>query len=171
MYKNKIETKKIAYIAALTTLAMIFSYVESLIPVNFGIPGIKLGVANIVSVISLYTFGLIPSLVIVVLRVLLTGFLFGNAYSIIYSLAGGVLSLLAMYLIMKSDLFSMCGISICGGVVHNLGQLLVAMLTVNQIKLSYYGPILIISGVIMGVIVGLICRAVYKRVETYVRLW
>ena len=148
---------------------MIFSYVEAIIPFNFGIPGVKLGLANVVSVITLSMFGLIPTILVVICRVVLAGLLFGNMYSIIYSLAGALLSVFIMLLVSKLKIFSIYGISMCGGVFHNLGQLIVAVFVIDQLKLSYYGPVLIISGLIMGYLIGLISNQVIKRVETYVR--
>lgn len=163
------SSKSIAYCGLLTTLAMVFSYVESLIPLDFSIPGVKLGLANVVSVIAIYLFAPVYAYIIVILRVLLTGFLFGNLYSIIYSLSGAIFSLLAMIFLKKTDKVSIYGVSITGGVVHNIGQLFVAVLVVNQLKLSFYGPVLIISGVIMGFVIGWISSVIIKRVETYVR--
>lgn len=167
--QSHIDNKKIAYISLLTTLALICSYIESLIPFNFGIPGVKLGLANIVSVISIYLFESYIGIIVVILRVCLAGFLFGNMYGIIYSLAGGVISILIMIFIKKLDKLSIFGVSMTGGVVHNLAQLLVAVMVVNQIKLSFYGPVLIISGLVMGWLIGFLCRSIIKRVETYVR--
>ena len=110
------RNKKLANMAMLVALAMIFSYVESLIPINFGVPGMKLGVANLVTVTGLYFLEIPEVLAVSVLRVLLTGFLFGNGMSIIYSLAGAVVSLLAMALVKKMDGISIVGVSITGGV-------------------------------------------------------
>ena len=112
------RNKKLANMAMLVALAMIFSYVESLIPINFGVPGMKLGVANLVTVTGLYFLEIPEVLAVSVLRVLLTGFLFGNGMSIIYSLAGAVVSLLAMALVKKMDGISIVGVSITGGMVR-----------------------------------------------------
>ena len=130
------RNKKLANMAMLVALAMIFSYVESLIPINFGVPGMKLGVANLVTVTGLYFLEIPEVLAVSVLRVLLTGFLFGNGMSIIYSLAGAVVSLLAMVLVKKMDGISIVGVSITGGVFHNIGQILVAMAVVENLKLD-----------------------------------
>lgn len=166
-----IHTKyKIAYLALMIALSMIFSYVELLIPINFGIPGIKLGLANVVSVVVLYLFGFYSTIIVVLARVLLSGFMFGNMFSIIYSLSGGIISVLVMALFKKSRMFSVLGVSMAGGVFHNLAQLLIAIIIVEQLKIYYYGPILIVSGLIMGTIIGYISSMIIKRVETYVRL-
>jgi len=165
----RIDTKNIAYISMLVTIALICSYVESIIPINFGIPGIKIGLANIVSVVAIYIFPLFYAILIVILRVIISGFLFGSLYSILYSMAGGLLSILVMILLKRSSRFSVTGISIAGGVTHNIGQLIVAILVVNQMKISYYGPALIVAGVIMGMLIGIVSGPIIKRVETYVR--
>lgn len=162
---QSVNNKKIAYVSLLVAIALIFSYVEILIPFNFGIPGVKLGLANVISIISIYLFGPYIALVIVVLRILLSGFLFGNLYSILYSLCGGILSIIVMSVIKKTNKFSIYGVSMCGGVFHNIGQLIVAMITVNQMKISYYGPILIVSGMIMGLLVGFLSNQILIRLK------
>ena len=118
---------RVAYFGVFTALALIFSYVETLIPINFGIPGVKLGLANLVIVIALYKMKLTEVYLLSVVRVLLSGFIFGNYFSIIYSLAGGLLSLTVMALLKKNKGFSVMGISVAGGVFHNVGQLIVAI--------------------------------------------
>ena len=120
-------SRKVSTGAMLVALAMIFSYVESLIPINFGVPGIKLGVANLVTVTGLYLLAPMEVLAVVILRILLTGFMFGNGMSIVYSLAGGILSFLVMLMMKRIKGFSMIGVSIAGGVSHNIGQIAVAM--------------------------------------------
>lgn len=167
--QSRISNKKIAFISLFVALAMICSYIESLIPINFGIPGVKLGLANVVSVVVLYLFSPLIALIVVILRVILIGILFGNMFSILYSLTGGVVSVILMYITKKTNLFSLVGVSIVGGVSHNLAQLFVAMVVIEQLKLSLYGPVLIISGIVTGTMIGLLCMQVIKRVETYVR--
>ena len=165
-----LDSKKIAHLSLLIALSLVFSYIETLIPINLGIAGVKIGLANIISVITLYLFGIGFSFFIVIIRVLLSGFLFGNMFSIIYSLAGGILSICIMYLLKKTEKFSITGVSIGGGVFHNVGQLLVAIIVISELKLYFYFPVLIISGVIMGTFTGIICSLIINRVETYVRL-
>ena len=150
------RNKKLANMAMLVALAMIFSYVESLIPINFGVPGMKLGVANLVTVTGLYFLKTPEVLAVSVLRVLLTGFIFGNGMSIIYSLAGAVVSLLAMALVKKMDGISIVGVSITGGVFHNIGQILVAMSVVENLKLIYYLPVLLVAGTVTGFVIGIV---------------
>lgn len=154
---------KVAYFGVFVALALIFSYVETLIPIQIGIPGVKLGLANLIIVIALYKMGAKASYVLSVVRVVLAGFLFGNLFSIIYSLAGGLLSLTVMCLLKRQNGFSVVGISIAGGVFHNAGQLLIAMLVVESLSISYYFPVLMIAGVITGLIIGVISNEMLKR--------
>lgn len=157
--------KKNAWCAMLTALAMIFSYVESLIPINFGVPGMKLGLANLVTVTGLYLLSPVEVLVIVIMRILLTGFLFGNGMSILYSLAGGILSLLIMYLARKIKGLSEIGVSIIGGVFHNVGQIMVAVFAVQSFKIAYYLPFLSLSGAITGMLIGIVGKKIYRNLK------
>lgn len=150
------QTKKIANMAMLVAVAMIFSYVESLIPINFGVPGMKLGIANLVTVTGLYFLAVPEVMTVVAMRVLLTGFLFGNGMSIVYSLAGGLLSVLVMAGMKKLKGFSIIGISMAGGIAHNIGQLAVATLVVESLKLVYYLPALLAAGAVTGFLIGLV---------------
>lgn len=159
------RNKKLANMAMLVALAMIFSYVESLIPINFGVPGMKLGVANLVTVTGLYFLKTPEVLAVSVLRVLLTGFIFGNGMSIIYSLAGAVVSLLAMALVKKMDGISIVGVSIPGGVFHNIGQILVAMSVVENLKLIYYLPVLLVAGTVTGFVIGIVAGKILPVVK------
>ena len=129
---------KTAYFGVFTSLALILSYVETLIPISFGIPGIKLGLANLVIVIVLYTYGGKEAFLLSVTRILLSGFLFGNLSMILYSMAGGVFSLAIMVLLRRTGGFSIQGVSIAGGVFHNIGQLLLAMMIVET-----YGSVML----------------------------
>ena len=113
---------RVAYFGVFTALALIFSYIETLVPIPFGIPGVKLGLANLIIVIALYKIPLREVYVLSIVRVLLSGVLFGNYFSIAYSLAGGLLSLTVMALLKKAGGFSVIGISIAGGVCHNIGH-------------------------------------------------
>ena len=159
------RNEKLTKMAMLVALAMIFSYVESLIPINFGIPGMKLGVANLVTVVGLYFLELPEVFLVVVMRILLTGFLFGNGMSIIYSLAGGILSLLMMVVIKRINGFSVIGVSIIGGVSHNIGQIIVASIVVENLKLVYYLPTLLIAGAVTGFIMGILSKKILPTVQ------
>lgn len=148
-----------------TALALIFSYVEAMIPINFGIPGVKLGLANLIVVIMLYKGDWKDALFIAVARIVLSGFIFGNLFSILYSLAGGLLSLLVMILLKKTNVFSIAGVSIGGGAAHNVGQLLVAMFVVQTYQVGYYLPVLLIAGVLTGALIGIVALEVVKRLR------
>ena len=149
-------TKRLAYSAMLVALAMIFSYVEALIPFSFGIPGIKLGLANLVVVIGLYFLKPAQVFGIMITRIILVALLFGNVYSLIYSLAGGVLSFLIMLILKKNHGFSMVGVSLAGGVSHNIGQLVVAACVVENLHVFYYMPVLLVAGAATGMLIGIV---------------
>lgn len=154
-----------AYFGVFTALALIFSYVELLIPIQFGVPGIKLGLANVLIVIMLYKFGSKEALLLSVVRIILAGFMFSNMFSIVYSLAGGLLSLAVMSLLKNLGSFSVVGVSIGGGVFHNMGQLLAAMAVTNTLKVGYYFPVLLIAGLLTGTLIGVAAGEVLKRVR------
>lgn len=151
----KNPSKRTAMLGITTALALILSYVESMIPFFPGIPGMKLGFANLVIVLLLYRVSWKDALFVSVVRVLLAGFLFGNLMSIIFSFVGGILSLLIMNGLKRIHGFSMIGVSIAGGCMHNIGQFLVAMLVVKTQGLIYYLPALLISGLLTGFFIGL----------------
>ena len=154
---------KVAYFGVFTALALIFSYVETLIPVNFGIQGVKLGLANLVIVIAIYKMKLSDAFLLSVVRVVLSGFIFGNYFSILYSLSGGVLSLAVMALLKRAGGFSVIGISIAGGIAHNIGQLIVAMLVVETFRVAYYLPVLLLAGMLAGSVIGIAANEMLKR--------
>ena len=157
----------VAYMGLFLTLALILSYVESLIPFNFGVPGIKLGLANLCVVILLYISGWREALCVDLLRVILSGFIFGNMSMIIYSLAGAFLSFICMVIVHKMNRFSPMGVSLTGGVTHNIGQLTVAMLALGTSRIIYYVPVLILSGALTGALLGFIAGMVIRRIERY----
>ena len=146
-------------------LALILSYVESLIPFYFGIPGVKLGLANLIVVIMLYAVGAKEAFAISMLRILLSGFLFGNLFSILYSFAGGILSFLVMWLVKRTGKFHVMSVSICGGITHNIGQILVASVIVETYSIFYYIPVLLIAGLITGMLIGVIAGEVSDRLR------
>lgn len=156
---------KVAYFGVFTALALIFSYVESLIPFQIGIPGVKLGLANLIIVTALYKMGTKEAFLLSVTRVVLSGFIFGNMFSIIYSLAGSVLSLLVMTLLKRTDGFSVIGVSVAGGVAHNVGQLLIAMAIVETFSVVYYVPVLLAAGVMTGLFIGIVSSETVKRLR------
>ncbi len=160
----KHNTHRLALMSLLTALGLIIGYIEFLIPIPLGIPGVKPGFANIVIVWALYSLGPWEALMINGMRIFLSGFLFGNFSMILYSLAGAAVSFLCMCLAKKSGLFSMTGVSMIGGVMHNMGQLLVAMVVLETVSLVYYGPVLLAAGVITGLLIGIVTGEVKKRI-------
>ena len=160
--------KSLPALAVFLTFALICSYIESLIPMPFGVPGMKLGLTNVVIILLLYLMGPFDAIVVSVLRIVLIGFMFGNVYSFCYSLAGGVLSFIVMFLLYRFTKFNIIAVSVAGGFSHNLGQLLVALFFFDTPYLIYYLPVLLITGVVTGAIIGVIAQAVYSRVRKFV---
>lgn len=157
--------KKTAYLGLFAAIAIIFGYVESLIPFFAGIPGMKLGLANLAVLFILEKYSWKEAALVSTVRILVIGFLFGNMFSILYSLAGAALSLTVMTLMKKFSGFSILGISVAGGVSHNIGQLIVASLIVENTSLLYYAPALLISGVVTGLLIGLLTGEITKRIR------
>lgn len=156
---------RVAYWGVFTSAALIFSYVEALIPINFGIPGVKLGFANLITVIVLYRMSIKEAYILSFARIVLSGFIFGNLFAILYSLSGGLLSLTIMVLFKKTEKFSVYGISMAGGVFHNVGQLLIAMLVVESVSITGYLPVLLIAGLLTGLLIGVISNEMLKRLK------
>ena len=152
------KTRKIAYLGVFLALALILSYVESLIPFYFGIPGVKLGLTNLIVVVMLYCTGTKEAFGVSVARILLAGFLFGNLFSILYSLAGGVLSFIVMCLLKKTGRFHVISVSVTGGISHNIGQLIAAAFVVETYDIFYYMPFLLIAGVATGFVIGMLAQ-------------
>ena len=155
---------KVAYLGIFLALALICSYVESLIPFYFGIPGVKLGLTNVVIVLLLYCVGTKEAFCVSVLRIVLAGFLFGNMFSILYSLAGGVLSFLVMVLLKRTGKFSVLPVSVSGGIFHNIGQIAGAALVVENYNIFYYLPVLLIAGFVTGFLIGIAAKETIVRV-------
>lgn len=161
------KSKKVASYGLLISLAFVFSYIESLIPIPFPVPGIKLGLANLVVIIAIYGMGVKEAFVLSMVRILLVGFTFRDPSTLAFSFAGGFLSWLAMVTFMKLKLFSMVGVSIIGGIAHNIGQIIIAIIYVNNPSLIYYLPFLIISGVISGTLIGILAALIIKRLRKF----
>ena len=162
--------KKTAYLGVMLALALICSYVEVLIPIPLGIPGIKLGLANIVIVFAMYSIGIKEAFVLSIMRVTISGFMFGNVVAIAYSLAGGLLSLLIMYLLKKTDKLSCISVSIAGGIFHNIGQMIIATILVDNYYVLYYVPVLMIAGFITGACIGVVAQEVFLRIGKQMRV-
>lgn len=163
------KTRKIAFYGLFLALALVAGYVERLIPINLGIPGVKLGLANVVTMILLYTVGLRAAAGITAARIVLSGMLFGSGFAMIYSAAGAACSMLMMVLLKKTGWFSTVGVSVAGGVFHNVGQILVAVVVLETGSLIYYLPVLILSGLAAGVAIGILSGILIKRLYPVIK--
>ena len=152
----KKNTQKLALLGISAAIAMAFAYVEVLLPPLFtAVPGIKLGLPNIMIVFVLYKTGVKEAAAVSLVRLLAVSLLFGNPMTLAYSLAGAVLSLTAMALLKKIDRFSVVGVSVAGGILHNVGQILLAMFVLKTVEIGYYLVVLAVAGTIAGVFIGL----------------
>ncbi len=165
MNTNKFMQSDVALYGMLASVALVMGYIESIIPIPYPVYGMKIGLANIVIVWVLYSMGIKAAGIISFIRVLLSGFLFGNLYSIIFSLAGAALSLLVMFLLKKTKKFTIIGVSIAGGVCHNLGQIIVAIFILENVRIAYIFPILMVSGVIAGIAIGLLGGLLFRKIK------
>lgn len=156
--------KKTALLGMLVALAFVLSYIETLIPVNLGIPGAKLGLANLVVMVALYTLGTKEAFGLSMVRILLTGLTFSSMAAMLYSFAGGLLSFAVMALMKKTKKLSVTGVSVLGGIAHNAGQIFVAMWILDTATLIYYLPVLAITGVASGTVIGLLAVMVIRRI-------
>ena len=160
------KTQMLARCALLTAVALMLSYIEALIPFFSGMPGMKLGLANIVVVFTVYSLGNKYGFYVNLIRICLSGLLFGTPFSILYALAGGMLSLGAMLALKKTKRFSIVGVSMAGGFFHNLGQILAAAAVVQTPQVFYYFPVLIFVGIGTGIINGIVASIVLERLKT-----
>ncbi len=167
--KEKDTARKVALYGILIALAMVMSFVESLIPVPIPVPGIKLGLANLVTITGLYLVGIPGTVCVTVLRVVLVGFSFGNPYSMIYGLSGSILSLFVMALAKKYQWFSQIGISILGGVFHNIGQIIFAAMIVRTAGVFVYLPTLLLAGSIAGTVIGILGGIMTERLVNFTK--
>ena len=167
--KEKDTARKVALYGILIALAMVMSFVESLIPVPIPVPGIKLGLANLVTITGLYLVGIPGTVCVTVLRVVLVGFSFGNPYSMIYGLSGSILSLFVMALAKKHRWFSQVGISILGGVFHNIGQITFAAMIVRTAGVFVYLPTLLLAGSIAGTVIGILGGIMTERLVNFTK--
>lgn len=165
--KNSKKVKNIAMCGVLTTLAMIFSYIDSLISIPIPVPGVRLGISNIVIITALYIVGVKEAMIVNILRIVLTSILFSNATSFWFSITGGMLSIIVMILLKKIELFSIVGISVAGGVSHNIGQIIAAVIIMETHAILYYLPVLLITGTVAGIVVGVVAAMVLKRLKIH----
>ena len=163
------ELNKTAYMGLLTALALILSYVENLISFQPGIPGIKIGLANLAVLICLYLFSWREAMVLTIVKAVVRGLLFGNLFMIAYSLAGALVSALTMIFLKKSGLFHVPVVSAAGGVMHNMGQLLVALFVVETYSVVYYMPVLILSGLAAGIVIGMAAALVLPYIQNILK--
>ena len=159
------KTKKVAFLGMCIALSMILSFVESQIPPLTAVPGVKMGLPNIVMVFMLYKVGAKDTAIVSILRVILVGILFGTPLSMIYSLAGAALSLIGMILLKKTNLFAPVTVSVAGGILHNIGQIATACIVMETAQIAYYLPVLYISGTIAGILIGLTAAMILKRLD------
>ena len=159
------KTKKVAFLGMCIALSMILSFVESQIPPLMAVPGVKMGLPNIVMVFMLYKIGAKDTAIVSILRVILVGILFGTPLSMIYSLVGAALSLIGMILLKKTNLFAPITVSVAGGILHNIGQIATACIVMETAQIAYYLPVLLISGTIAGILIGLTSAMILKRLD------
>ncbi len=164
---KKLETKKLTLLSSLVAVAMILSYIESLIPAFVAVPGVKMGLSNIATVFALYTLGPAYAVCVSVVRVFLSALLFGNFVSLIYSISGAALALLVMILLKRLDCFSTVGVSVSGGVMHNVGQIIAACIVMENAAISLYIIPLIISGTLSGIAIGIVAGILVDRIKKY----
>ena len=159
------KAKKLALCGLLTALALVLSYLESLVPLSFSVPGVKLGLPNLAILFALYKLGFKAAAVISLIRVLLVSLLFGNVFSLAYSAAGAALALAIMGLLQRSGRFGTAGVSVAGAVAHNVGQILVAMAVLETGAIAAYLPVLLLTGTAAGVAIGLVSAVLINRVK------
>ena len=159
------NVKRLTTLSLSVALAMILSFLESQIPPLAAVPGVKIGLSNIVTVFLLYTLGPLPAAGVSLVRVILSSLLFSSPVSLIYSLSGALLSFLCMLLAKKLEIFGTVGVSVIGGVMHNAGQIIAAAFVLGTSEIVYYLPVLAISGVVAGIAVGTLAGLLTKRLE------
>lgn len=161
------NSHKIAVRGMLVATAMILSWLESLLPTFVAIPGIKIGLTNIVVLIALYKLNYKDAFIINIIRVILVGITFGNAFSLLYSLAGGLLSGTIMIILKKTGRFGITNVSMAGGLCHNIGQILMAMLILRTSAILYYLPALWFSGIFAGIIIGYLSSLILTKIRLF----
>ncbi len=161
------KTKKVAFLGLSIALAMILSFVESQIPALVAIPGIKVGLPNLVMVFLLYRVGWKETVIVSIVRILLVSMLFGNVQTLTFSVAGALLSLISMILLKKLNWFSCITVSIVGGIFHNVGQIIAACFWTQTAQVALYLPVLLVSGTVAGAVIGLISGMIVKRLEKW----
>ena len=160
----KLRPRTISTVAMASTLALILSYIESLVPLSFAVPGIKMGLANIAIVFVLYRLGEKEAIAVSLIRLFWVAVLFGSFMTFLYSLAGAALSMTVMIILKKSEKFSAVGVSVAGGITHNAGQIIAAVLLMETAQIAYYLPVLVVSGTVTGVIIGIVSALLINKI-------
>lgn len=168
MNKSSFSTKKLTLLSMLTAVAMLLSYVESLVPPFVAIPGVKLGLSNIATVLTLYTLGIPAAIAVSFVRVCLSSLLFGNVQILFFSLMGAAFALITMSVMKKLTPFSVIGVSVAGGVMHNVGQIVAACIVMENAAIASYLPPLIVTGTLAGVAVGAAAAALVGRLSSII---
>lgn len=163
------KTKKIALLGVISAFAAILSYVESIISLSIFIPGVKLGLANLAVVIVMYIYGNKEAISINIVRIIVVGLLFTNLFSILFSISGALISCLVMILLKKIDIFTPVGVSVAGGVAHNVGQMAVAMFIIESYSVVNYLPVLMFAGIVCGLFIGILAVMVIKYINMILR--
>ena len=163
-------SRKISINAMFTAFAVVLSYIETFVPVA-GIPGVKLGLANFAIVLAIYMLGYKNAITINIVRILIIGAFFGNLFSISFSIAGAIISFIPMAVLKHTGKVSMVTVAITGGVFHNIGQVFVATLVVDTYGVFSYVPVLIISGIITGMVIGILSNIVYTRIKNIIKIY
>ena len=163
------KTRKIAILGVIAAFGAILSYIEAIIDFGIFIPGVKLGLANIAVVIILYIYGYKDALIINIIRIIIVGLLFGNLFSISFSIGGALISYIIMALLKRTDIFSPIGVSVAGGVAHNVGQLMIASFVIESYSIINYLPILMVAGIICGLVIGIIGSMVIRYISIILR--
>ena len=162
------KSLKVSVLALFVAFTLILSYIEFLIPISYGY-GLKLGLANVAIVTVLYVFSFKDAMLVNIIRILISGFLFGNGVSIIFSLSGGIISLFVMYFTKRLRILSLLTVSILGAVFHNIGQIIAAFFLTKVYGLIYYLPVLIVGGIVTGAVIGVISRIIIKALKEIIK--
>lgn len=161
------KANRVTFLGLSIALAMILSFVESQIPALVAVPGIKVGLPNLVMVFLLYRVGWKETVIVSIIRIVLISMLFGNVQTMTFSIAGATLSLLGMILLKKTNWFSCVAVSVTGGILHNVGQIVAAVFWTGTAEIAFYLPVLLISGTVAGTLIGILAGMIVKRMAKW----
>lgn len=161
------SVKRMVFLATMASSAIILHFIENMFPLPIALPGIKLGISNTVSLIALYIYGPVSAFIILIIRILMSAFLYSGLSGVIFSLAGGILSISVTILIwrFREKGFGIVGASTAAGVFHNIGQILAAYAVLRTDSVFYYLPVLILSGIITGIVTGILAGILVPRLN------